>query len=472
MQRVVIAAVAAVVASVTSVQAADLPAKAPYKKAIAYQVYDWSGFYAGVNVGGGVARNQSTFIAPAVPFPNAFNYGSPAGVIGGGQIGYNWQSGSLVAGLEADIQGSGMRDTTCALGCTTAVGLNGAYTLNQNLDWFGTVRARAGLATGPVFSYVTGGFAYGGVKTNTTLSFGGIGLAPTSISETRTGWTLGSGVEASLGGNWTGKIEYLYVDLGTQAIPNSVGGGTITNSEIREHIFRVGANYRMGVKNNYSAGPTANWSGLYAGLNAGTGLARNSSSYGPLGLTDQITLMPEGYLGGGQIGYNWQTANWVYGLETDFQGTSLKDQNNCLLACSAFTTGNARERLAWFGTVRGRLGYSVGSTLFYGTGGFAYGEVKDNVSATVFLLGTGAGAFKTTKTGWTAGGGMESPLDLFGMFGKNWTVKAEYLYVDLGSVNDIISVGGVPFALNTTIQEHVFRGGINYHFNSPVIAKY
>jgi outer membrane immunogenic protein len=85
---------------------------------------------------------------------------------------------------------------------------------------------------------------------------------------------------------------------------------------------------------------------------------------------------------------------------------------------------------------------------------------------------TVAASFKTIKTGWTVGGGMESPLEFFGMFGKNWTVKTEYLYVDLGSSSDTYSVGPAPFTLTTKVQEHIVRGGINYHFNAPVVAKY
>ncbi len=254
----VLAALAAGV-TVASAQAADIAVKAPYKKAVAAQVYDWTGFYAGVNIGGAIARNRNVFNAPTLA-PGGINIVSntaPAGAIGGAQIGYNWQFGNWVLGVEADIQGADMKDTSCTLGCFP----QSTYALNQSLDWFGTVRGRAGLATGPVFSYVTGGFAYGGVKTTSTALLGVPPLVG-SISETRTGWTVGSGVEASLGGNWTGKIEYLYVDLGTQNVPNPLAAliPLSATSEIHEHIFRVGANYRIGATKAYSE-PTANWAG-------------------------------------------------------------------------------------------------------------------------------------------------------------------------------------------------------------------
>jgi len=132
-------------------------------------------------------------------------------------------------GVEADIQGGDLRDTYPALfGFST-------NTYSQKLDWFATARGRIGLATGPVLSYVTGGYAYGDVKTNfTETPLAGAPLA-FSTSTGRSGWTYGSGVEAALGAGWTGKIEYLHLDLGSQSL--SIPFGTQTfNSEIREDI--------------------------------------------------------------------------------------------------------------------------------------------------------------------------------------------------------------------------------------------
>jgi outer membrane immunogenic protein len=128
--------------------------------------------------------------------------------------------------------------------------------------------------------------------------------------------------------------------------------------------------------------------------------------------------------------------------------------------------------LPWFGTVRGRLGYSVGSTLFYVTGGYAYGEVKTKLIGS-FRGATQVNSLSSTKSGWTAGGGIETPFTLLGLFGPNWTSKTEYLYVDLGSTSDPVFGGAVPAATTTTrVTEHIFRTGLNYHFNSPVVAKY
>ena len=165
--------------------AADMPVKAPYVKAPVAMVYDWTGFYIGVNAGVGIGRDYTRMAIPAGPSFEA-SYLNPQGGLGGGQIGYNWQSpntflGAIVLGVEADIQGTGMRDNySCLIGCLPAQNLN----YNQRLDWFGTVRGRVGLATGPVLSYVTGGWAYGSVKTTVTETIGTTG-AFTSEPEPR-----------------------------------------------------------------------------------------------------------------------------------------------------------------------------------------------------------------------------------------------------------------------------------------------
>jgi outer membrane immunogenic protein len=147
-----------------------------------------------------------------------------------------------------------------------------AHFLSQKIDWFGTVRGRVGSTITPsLLVYVTGGLAYGQVDSTSTVSginiFGAQGtntftLVPAAVAfssrTTKTGWTLGGGIEGLLGGNWTGKIEYLYLDLGTVSgafvtpIVTTTGGflSSSFSSQITNHILRVGLNYRFG----YSAG--------------------------------------------------------------------------------------------------------------------------------------------------------------------------------------------------------------------------
>jgi outer membrane immunogenic protein len=449
--------------------AADLAAR-PYTKAPALAaVYDWTGFYLGVNAGVGLGRNRVQHDLFGIGQPYSF-YTSPQGGFGGGQIGYNWQTGSvlgpIVFGVEADIQGADLSDNRTNF---AAAALTTAY--RQQLDWFGTARGRVGIANGPVLSYVTAGYAFGNVKTSATQSAPGL-TTNFATDRIQGGWVVGSGVEAALGGNWTGKIEYLYLNLGNKTDISTLIATTPINTEIRENIFRVGLNYRIGGK-AYAPVAAANWAGFYLGGNFGSGTGRDRSSLNLPAATifETFNLAPDGINGGVQAGYNWQASNWVFGLETDIQGSTQKDNKTCILSCTPGVMAAYDATLPWFGTVRGRLGYSVGSTLFYATGGLAYGSIKTKINTTSFV-GPVTQSFSHTNTGWTAGAGIETPFTLLGLLGPNWTTKAEYLYVDLGSTSDTFIFGAVPATANRSVTEHVFRTGINYHFNSPVVAKY
>jgi outer membrane immunogenic protein len=249
----------------TSALAADLPARVYTKAPVMVDPgYNWSGFYIGGNVGysWGRSSDSSSYTngAGATLFTTAGS-SNLDGVVGGGQIGYNWQVQNWVWGFEADIQGTdekGSRDLTCPAGiCIPAIvgalfvpGGPIPNALNQQIDWFGTVRARGGILVTPkVLLYATGGLAYGEV--NTSEAFGG--FASFSNDDTRIGYTVGAGIEGVIGGNWTAKLEYLYVDLGRTSgafattIP-AVGGGTITSnysSHITDNVLRVGVNYKF-----------------------------------------------------------------------------------------------------------------------------------------------------------------------------------------------------------------------------------
>jgi outer membrane immunogenic protein len=480
-------AVAAIIGGTSAASAADLPVKAPYLKAPVAMVYDWTGFYIGVNAGVGVGRDYTRLAILGGGNSFEASYLNPLGGVGGGQAGYNWQLpksafGSIILGVEADLQGTGMRDNfNCLIGCLPAA----AQTLNftQRLDWFGTVRGRVGIATGPVLTYVTAGWAYGSVKTTLTETIGTTGTF--ASNQNRGGWTWGSGVEASLGGNWTGKIEYLWVNLGDRLDTFAMNGlPQAMSTDIREQIFRVGLNYRInGSGAAYMPPPPSNWAGFYLGGNIGSGIGRDHTAFTFTAVgfaTELFNLSPDGFNGGVQAGYNWQAGNWVFGLEADIQGSSQRDNRACVQTCNPLVApiifAAYDATLPWFGTARGRVGYSVGSTLFYATGGFAYGSVKTKIAAS-FLGFPGSAQITSTKGGWTVGGGIETPFTfLVSVLGNNWTSKTEYLYVDLGTSTGTfaIPVGGpVVTAINSTqVHEHIFRTGLNYHFNSPVVAKY
>jgi outer membrane immunogenic protein len=465
MKKILVAA--ALIGTAASAQAADLARKAPMYKAPPMLVYDWTGFYIGVNGGISVAKDRTSLLT-TLPSAEQTNL-SPFGAIGGGQIGYNWQVNSLwLLGVESDIQASGeTTNRTCLLSCGTLLSAN----LSQKIDWFGTTRARVGWVDGPVLTYLTGGLAYGHFSTTVTETAAGVPIGGVTSGTTKAGWTYGSGVEASLGGNWTGKIEYLYVDLGKRntLFANQIGT-QLLQTRIHDNIFRVGVNYRFGGTGMSVTPPPANWTGFYIGLNAGSLTGRDPSALAataaPSLVNERFHLVPDGYAGGGQVGYNWQASSWLFGLEGDIQGAFSRDNNACVALCTTAVSAGIKQTLPWYGTARGRLGYMLGSTLFYGTGGFAYGQTKTTITEFAPPL-AGVATITRTRGGWTAGAGIESPLQFFGLFGPNWTAKTEYLYVDLGSNTNTFALVGTTQTFSTRTQEHIFRGGINYHFNAP-----
>jgi outer membrane immunogenic protein len=252
------------IATIDAASAADLEPR-PYSKAPVYfqPGYDWTGLYIGANVGFSWGRSADTSSLSAGGGPALFsdtNRSRMDGVVGGAQIGYNSQMQNWLWGFEADFQGTGQRGThsyTCPTGvCTPPVGFLAPVpgpavpvTMTQQLDWFGTVRGRAGVLVAPtVLLYATGGLAYGQVDSKATLA------GATKSNIINPGWTVGGGVEGVIVGDWTAKLEYLYVDLGrvSSTFNSSIvalGGTTLLvgsfNSRITDNIVRVGLNYKF-----------------------------------------------------------------------------------------------------------------------------------------------------------------------------------------------------------------------------------
>lgn len=268
-----------------------------------------------------------------------------------------------------------------------------------------------------------------------------------------------------------------------------------------------------------SAEPIARWQGLYAGVNAGGIWSDSSNIHSSTTPMYQNDFFPaqdintaamvgtgnnsagySGFIGGGQLGYNWQALpNVALGFETDFQGaTSSGYGKNSSVGLVPGYPGNywmastsGSRTLNYLGTARGRLGYFfTPSIMVYGTGGLAYGGVSMNSKTLWQGDGPdfidekwfyGQGSKSSLNAGWTAGGGVEW------FFKSNWSAKAEYLYYDLGSLgynySAIRPVPGFPEGLGmitttnaaTRFNGNILRAGVNYHFswaNSPVVAKY
>jgi outer membrane immunogenic protein len=200
--------------SVAPLYKAPPPAMAP--------AYNWSGFYLGVNGGGGWGHSNWDTSATRI---------NTSGGMVGGTAGYNWQIGSAVLGVEGDIDWANLKGTNtstlCPLGCSTSD------------TWLSTVRGRAGYAFGGVLPYVTGGLAVGDIRA-ATPGFAG-------ASNTSAGWTAGGGIEFALPGNWSAKAEYLYVDLGKFNCGTACNGLPTDNVSMHDNVVRAGVNYRFNV---------------------------------------------------------------------------------------------------------------------------------------------------------------------------------------------------------------------------------
>ena len=225
----------------------------PIAKKAAAPPYNWTGPYAGAN--GGYAGGQSLFVNElfaAGASVNSFTTEQGLkGYFGGLQVGYNWQGLNpyTIVGFEADFQLSSQKASITQDVPTIAGGAS--FSDEFRIRWFGTARARFAWVLGETnLLYATGGYAYAMVDVDSSGTAAGF-TGSNSQSAFRSGWTAGGGVEARIWGNWTGKIEYLYLDFGSlQTSYNLSAGGVVgfvatSDAELRSHIVRVGLNRRF-----------------------------------------------------------------------------------------------------------------------------------------------------------------------------------------------------------------------------------
>ncbi|MGJ0507437.1 MAG: outer membrane beta-barrel protein [Methylocystis sp.] len=557
----------------------------------------WQGFYAGLNAGytwdprptvtmaGAPVRTEIDGFLAAPIFSywgagalgaNGVSLAAGGGFSGGAQIGYNVQANRFVVGVESDIQGSNDRTrhslASLNVGSSLLVGappvpqtdaVNITAHHEKNVDWLGTARGRVGFLVAPtLLAYGTGGFAYGGARANTFVEQNWSGDGPLGpllqssgavgrYSGTRTGWTIGAGLEWMFAPNASLKAEYLHYDLGSvnyalsplvttlptgnytypspppSALVNSVA--SYARTQFRGDIGRVGLNYHFGGGGvDFASPPPAAFAtGFYAGLNAGFGwdasrqvvttaapavrMLDQTHDGNTLGLAAAqtangvVNAAANGALGGGQAGFNYVLDRYVVGAEADLQGAAQHGRGG-FGAQSSFsiagiqmgntqTSAAVEKTLDWFGTLRARAGFLVTpSIMAFASGGLAYGGVT--LQNQVAHVSVGAPFYQSigdvshiseTKVGWTVGGGVEW------RFTPAMSLKAEYLYFNLGHANSRGSIADVTADRANAITPPVFfmdraalttgtrfsgqiaRLGLNYHFDPiapvPLLGK-
>jgi outer membrane immunogenic protein len=238
--------------------------------------------------------------------------------------------------------------------------------------------------------------------------------------------------------------------------------------------------------------PAFSWTGFYVGVNAGGHWSRDSDPaaitannyYIPANVAIMNAALPttmnrSGFGGGGQIGYNWQLSNFVVGVEADIMGLSGTASRAVVVPWNVPTeqaTLNDSAQDKWMATFRARAGWAFDRFLVFGTGGAAVANwsishsYSDNFLVPPTPLTTTA--VNTNRTGWTAGGGVEYAVT------DNWTVRAEYLYADFGTVNSNLTFVNPPLGTGATfghadhLTEQVARAAVSYKFGGPIVARY
>jgi outer membrane immunogenic protein len=229
-----------------------------------------------------------------------------------------------------------------------------------------------------------------------------------------------------------------------------------------------------------------NWGGWYAGGNLGGSWSRGNVSdvfvSGATPIANQQAaaaatphLSPDGFTGGGQVGHNSQVDRWLFGVEADASYFGLKQSRSVSapfpVGLGAFTTSNA-VTADWLVSLRPRVGYAVDRTLLYATGGLALTELKFGTGYSDSTGQNEAASSSKTVAGWTAGAGIEHA------FSTNWSAKVEYLYSDFGKqtvtgpvMSGPTSASGV-ISRDIDLKTNTVRGGLNYHFGGPSVARY
>jgi opacity protein-like surface antigen len=416
--------------------------------------FSWTGCYVGVHGGGGLIKS---------PFVVEDDFGG--GGLAGGQLGCNLQSGMMVFGVEGEAWWSNMahRDAFSNPGEIRE-------TTAQN-RWDVTLAARFGVAVGRALFYGKAGVARGRVDYEDRDSFPPLPFVVTRGSATQMGLLLGAGVEYGLTANWSTKLEYNYINYAltpTAFTTCDEGNCTdFTSSEsAQKHLVKIGLNYRFGGQGSApaqtSAAPIYNWTGCYIGAHGGGGMMTSTFH---LGLRDESYA--GGFVGGGQLGCNYQAGMAVFGVEGEAWWSGILQRTVAADAIGGFE-GSVKNR--WGADIAVRAGVAFDRALIYGKAGIARGPFDfagesnaTGVGTVLSLLGS------ANLTGLLLGGGVEYA------FAPNWSAKIEYDYINF-------TLGGVPFnecfifvgcfdnATALTARQQIVKTGLNYRFGGQNFA--
>jgi outer membrane immunogenic protein len=403
--------------------------------------YDWSGVHFGVHVGyggvktGGIYANDR--INPLTDNPAGINLGSfdNFGLVGGAQIGFNWQFGSTVVGVTADISATDWDDLFVDL----QIPEQPAQTLALDLDYLAMLRGRVGWAFGNKLVYVTAGAVFVGGEFRVIT-------VPAKKDISAIGGVVGGGLEWGIAPDFSLWAEGLYLAFDEKTDLADLKGLGVAGDHVdigNGYLFRVGANWRpwqaayAGFAANYGhpAGPVGpyNWTGFYIGAHGGWGGLTTEGTYNlnptPSEVIDLTGVNDLGVLGGGQAGWNWQVSSIVLGIEGDVAATRWNGSQAEFANPSQFMEFDSHL----LATLRGRVGWAENGFLLYATGGLAVLNAKlDNTS------NDGGQTKDVNALGAAIGVGMEWGVT------QNLSIKVEGLFLAFDkdySIQDIGSEG-------------------------------
>jgi outer membrane immunogenic protein len=453
-----VVALTAIAALSAPAVAADLPVKA---RPAVPQVFDWTGCYVGVHVGGGwQISSYATQGAPA----------SGAGVLGGGQAGCNYQWRQFVVGVEGEVWASSLDDRNQRI-------TDAASDTRSRNRWDVALSLRSGWAIDNLYIYGKLGVVFGRFDYTQDES----SPAFTTTERGRAvipGVLIGFGFEYGLTPNWTAKFEYNYIDYGNQAVDftnvncNPACGTDTFSDTVREvkQLAKLGLNYKFGGSSPMSAMAAAwpaaaspmlrafDWTGCYVGVHAGAGWQVSSfATQGGFG-------SGIGGLGGVQAGCNYQWRLFVIGIEGEVWGSSLYDRD---LFADADSRVESSAYNSWDAAISARAGVAFDRAFLYGKLGGVWGRFDydaPKVGPSSVSSTTGSADF----LGVLIGAGFEYALT------NNWTTKFEYNYIDYGTT--LVTFNQLacdplcaPFSFARTIKEtkQIAKVGLNYKFGEP-----
>jgi outer membrane immunogenic protein len=392
-----------------------------------------------------------------------------------------------VLGVEGDLNWVSASQSRAA-DLNKGSGHGGPETASFKFDALGSVRARAGLAFDRTLAYVTAGPAFGHFNSAVTLLNGSFGSGVRDVAtddDWHVGLAAGAGIEFMLDPYWTVRGEYLllnFPDVVANFVPTSAthASDAITqrNFGYSAQLARVALNYKFGGTGYQApahASPPASWAGLYIGANAGGGITKSDFLDDCFSCDDATFHTGFGMIGG-QVGYNWQWASAVFGLEGDLDWASAKEAHT-LDPLNSCCNGTATFKVDALGSIRARAGLAVDHTLAYVTAGPAFGHFNSDWTTSP----TAGDQFTAADQGWrfgiAAGAGVEF------MLSPNWSLRGEFLDFIFGdkvaacvplnatAVSDhAATVCHITFANSALVA----RVGLNYRFDwggGPIATK-